>query len=162
MTTQSKLPTSSRASPSSVSFAGLVSFTLHYSNFTIHFLPTTGGDFQQKNRHAIYSGVETSMKMTFHSFEQNRSQTRERRRLLSKTPLFFFHNENVFSKKRTDKPRQTRSHLTPMITLSFSPENQIAKVPVAASARVSDFIWSLVLGHLVIPNTRPKSTLIGR
>ena len=54
-------------------------------------LSTACGDFQQKNRHAFFSGVETSMKMTFHSFEQNRSQTREPRGPLSKTPLLFFH-----------------------------------------------------------------------
>ena len=54
-------------------------------------LSTTSGDIQQKNRHTIFSGVETSMKMSFHSFEQNRSQTRERRGPLSNTPLLFFH-----------------------------------------------------------------------
>ena len=68
-----------------------LSFTLHYSKFTIYSLSTPCGDFQQKNRHAIFSGVETSVKMTFHSFEQNRSQTRERRKPLSNTPLLFFH-----------------------------------------------------------------------
>jgi hypothetical protein len=162
MTTQSKLPTSSRASPSSVSFAGLLYFTIPSSPFTISSVPTTCGDIQQKNRQPIFSEVETLMKMTFHSFEQNPSQTREPREPLSKTPLLFFHYENVFRKNRRDKSRQTQSHLTPMITSPISPENQIAKEPVAASARVSDFIWSLVLGHLVIPNTRPKSTLIGR
>jgi hypothetical protein len=67
------------------------SFTLHYSTFTICFLSTTCGDIQQKNRQPIFSGVETSMKMTFHSFEQNRSQTRERCGSLSNTPLLFFH-----------------------------------------------------------------------
>jgi hypothetical protein len=77
-----------------------LSFTLHYSKFTIDVMSTTCGDIQQKNRHAIFFGVETSMKMTFHSFVQNRSQTREPREPLSITPLLFFHYENVFGENR--------------------------------------------------------------
>jgi hypothetical protein len=69
----------------------ILSFTLHDSKFTNYLMPTTCGDIQQKNRHPIFSGVETSMKMTFHSFEQNRSQVRERRVPLSIPPLLFFH-----------------------------------------------------------------------
>jgi hypothetical protein len=90
-------------------------------------LSTTSGDIQQKNRQSIFSGVETSMKMTFHSFRENRRGARRRRGALSKTPLLFFHYENVFSKKRRDKPRQTKSHLTPMITLQISAENQASR-----------------------------------
>jgi hypothetical protein len=116
-------------------------------------LSTPCGDIQQKNRHAIFSGVETSMKMTFHSFDRNLFQTRERRGSLSKPPLLFFHYENVFRKKRTAKPRQTQSHLTPMITSQISPENQITKAarrckpPFKAERRLP--IWSLVIEWLL-------------
>jgi hypothetical protein len=69
-------------------------------------LPTSTpcGDIQQKNRHAIFSGVETSMKMTFHAPDENQRAVRRRREPLSKTPLLFFHYENVFRKNRKDKP----------------------------------------------------------
>ena len=102
-------------------------FTLHNSNFTIYFMPTTYGDIQQKNRQPIFGRVETSMKMTFHSTGENQRATRRRRTPLSKTPLLFFHYENTFRKKRTAKPRQTQSRLTPMITLQINAENQISK-----------------------------------
>jgi hypothetical protein len=69
-------------------------------------MPTTFGDIKQKNRQPIFGGVETSMKMTFHSSGENQRTTRRRREALSKTPLLFFHEENVFGKNRKDKPRQ--------------------------------------------------------
>ena len=54
-------------------------------------MPTTCGDIQQKNRQLIFDGVETSMKMTFHSPAENQRATRRRRLPLSNTPLLFFH-----------------------------------------------------------------------
>jgi hypothetical protein len=69
----------------------ILSFTLHYSKFTIYSLSTTCGDIQQKSRHAIFSEVETSMKMIFHSSGENQRAARRKREPLSKTPLLFFH-----------------------------------------------------------------------
>jgi hypothetical protein len=63
----------------------------HYSPFAILYIPTTSGDIQQKNRQPIFGGVETSMKMTFHSPGENQRATRRRRGPLSITPLLFFH-----------------------------------------------------------------------
>jgi hypothetical protein len=69
----------------------ILSFTLHYSKFTIYLMSTTCGDIQQKIRHTTFSGVETSMKMTFHLPDENRAGTRRRQEALSTTPLLFFH-----------------------------------------------------------------------
>jgi hypothetical protein len=79
--------------------------------YRLKHVPTTFGEIQQKNRQLIFSGVETSMKMTFHLPDENQRAARRRRASLSKTPPLFFHYENAFRKKRTDKPRQTQSPL---------------------------------------------------
>ena len=140
--------------------------TLHNSNFPICLMPTTYGDIQKKNQQPIFGEVETSMKMTFHLPGENQRATRRKRKPLSNTPLLFFHYENVFSKNRKDKPRQTRSHLTPMIMSQISPENQIPKrTPSATSAppqsEASSF-WSLVLGKWSLKTCDLNPTLIGR
>ena len=53
-------------------------------------VPTTYGDIQQKNRHAIFGGVETSMKMTFNSPGENQRATRRRRGSTFHNPPFIF------------------------------------------------------------------------
>ena len=106
-------------------------------------ISTTCGDFQQKNRHAIFGEVETSMKMTFHSPGENQRGTRRRRSPLSITPLLFFHYENGFRKKRKDKPRQMP------LNLIFSPPAQSHKdrhhtAPVPSQSTTSPFLVELV------------------
>jgi hypothetical protein len=74
-------------------------------------LPTPSDDIQQKNRHPIFGDVETRLKMTFHSPAENPRATRRFRKPLSKTPLLFFHYENVFRKKGKTISIQTDPNL---------------------------------------------------
>ena len=74
-------------------------------------LPTPSDDIQQKNRQPIFADVETRLKMTFHSPRKKHSLTRRIRAPLSKTPLLFFHYENVFPKKGKTISIQTHPNL---------------------------------------------------
>ena len=62
--------------------------------------------FAQNNCARLFDHVETRLKMTFHSPAENKRATRRLRKPLSKTPLLFFHYENVFRKNRKTIPRQ--------------------------------------------------------
>ena len=62
----------------------------HYSPFAILYMPTTSGDIQQKNRQPIFGGVETSMKMTFHSPGESQRRTRRRCGSTFHKPPFIF------------------------------------------------------------------------
>jgi hypothetical protein len=74
-------------------------------------MPTTSGGNQQKNRQPIFGDVETRLKMTFHSPGENQRAARRKRKPLSKTPLLFFHYENVFRKKGKTISIQTHPNL---------------------------------------------------
>jgi hypothetical protein len=62
-------------------------------------ISTTCGDIQQKNRHAIFSGVETSMKMTFHLPEENQRAPRRKMRATFHNPPFIFPLRKCVSQK---------------------------------------------------------------
>jgi hypothetical protein len=55
--------------------------------------------FAQNNCTRLFGRVETRLKMTFHSRAEDSRATRRLCKPLSKTPLLFFHYENVFRKK---------------------------------------------------------------
>ena len=74
-------------------------------------MPTPSDDIQQKNRQPIFADVETRWKMTFHLPTENPRATRRLRKPLSKTPLLFFHYENVFRKKGKTISIQTHPNL---------------------------------------------------
>jgi hypothetical protein len=63
-------------------------------------MPTPSDDIQQKNRKSIFADVETRLKMTFHSPQENPRATRRLHKPLSNPPLLSFHYENAFPKNR--------------------------------------------------------------
>ena len=76
--------------------------------------------FALKNCARLFGDVETRLKMTFQSPRKNHSLTRRIRTPFSKTPLLFFHYENVFRKKGKTISIQTDPSRTTSSNASFS------------------------------------------
>jgi hypothetical protein len=152
MTTKSKPPTSSQAKPSYVSFANLSYFTIPSSPFTISSVPTTCGDFQPKKCALDFGPSGNSMENApplssrVHPFISELHATPS-----IQSPLMTFHRENVFGCSFLANKDFDQSHLTPMITLQISPENQISRGECQAHERATaereSSFWSLGIGH---------------
>jgi hypothetical protein len=128
MTTKSKPPTSSRARPAFVSFAGPVSFTVHHSKFTLYHLPTTCGDIQQKKCALDFGPSGNSMENAPPLSSRVHPFILEFYAASSiQSPPMTFHSENVFRSPFLVNNDFHQSHLTPMITLQINPENQISR-----------------------------------
>jgi hypothetical protein len=125
MTTPSKPPTSSRAKPSSESFAGPVSFTVHHSKSTLYRIPTTCGDIQQKKCALDRPMRGKSTESTFPSHFSNRSIFPRDAQNTFRSNSIYFPFTKCISNSNNDFDQ---SHLTPMITLQINPENQISSV----------------------------------
>jgi hypothetical protein len=148
MTCPSKPPTSSRARPAFVSFAGPFSFTVHHLKVTISSVPTTYGDIQQKKCARGVGGNRKSTESTFGPrFSKPLNFPRDVQNTFGSEP-FHFRVKKVFSHANNDFDQ---SHLTPMITSQNNPENQIsrgtASVPRTLHRSASFLFWSLVLGN---------------
>ena len=126
--------------------------------------------FAPKNCAPLFGHVETRLKMTFHSPTENKRATRRLRKPLSKTPLSFFHYENVFRKKgktisiQTHRNWITSSKRPSLMPILPNPSNPNTTINPKQASNPMPHLWAAIRQNLRFPQKEKpflyKPTLI--